>query len=147
MFPTITVVVPVYNKAEYLTGALESLINQSEAPDQIVIIDDFSNDGSYEISKKYEDLNNNLIQVYKNLKNSGVSFSRNEGISRATSDYIMFLDADDEYHNTCIENLKYIIAQNTNENIFITKCKYRLTRFVYPVIPKGPVVPCIPVVP
>ena len=135
MSPTITVVVPVYNKAEYLTGALESLIYQSEAPDQIVIIDDFSNDGSYEISKKYEELHNNIVQVYKNPKNSGVSFSRNEGISRATSDYIMFLDADDEYQNTCIENLKFIIAQNTNENIFITKCKYRLTRFIYPVIP------------
>lgn len=136
MSPRITVVVPVYNKAEYLTGALDSLINQTESPNQIVIIDDFSNDGSYEICKKYEEQHQHLIQLHRNEKNSGVSFSRNEGITLATGDYIMFLDADDEYENTCIENIKMNIAQYANENIFITKCIYRSTKFIYPIIPK-----------
>jgi glycosyltransferase involved in cell wall biosynthesis len=88
-----TVIIPLYNKEKYIENAIKSVLNQTFTDFELVIIDDFSNDGSYEISKKYEELHNNIVQVYKNSKNSGVSFSRNEGISRATSDYIMFLDS------------------------------------------------------
>ena len=89
---TVSVVIPTYNRVEYLKKALKSLLNQSYMPNEIIVIDDGSTDGTKEflmrISKK-----NKLIRYYSQ-KNGGPSKARNLGIKNAKGDIICFFDDD-----------------------------------------------------
>lgn len=88
---TITLVVPTYNEAPFLRRCLDSIKNQIVKFDEVIIVDDGSTDGSGEILEEYRGRFTVLYDV-----NRGVSHARNAGIQQATSQYITFLDADDE---------------------------------------------------
>ncbi len=88
----VSVVLPVFNGAAYLEEALDSLFRQTRAPDEIVVIDDGSTDQSPGLLKKYE----SKIKVIQ-TPNRGLAASRNEGISRANSAWVAFLDQDDRW--------------------------------------------------
>ena len=88
---TITLVVPTYNEGPFLRRCLESIKNQTVKFDEVIIVDDGSTDNSGEILEDYRDRFQVLYSV-----NRGVSHARNAGIQQATSQYITFLDADDE---------------------------------------------------
>lgn len=95
---TLSVVVPNYNKEEYIGRCLDSIIKQTRLPEEIVIVDDCSTDNSREIIKafcnKYP-----FVKAIFLKKNAGVSNARNVGIKNSTSDYITMLDSDDIYYN------------------------------------------------
>ena len=90
---TITLIVPIYNKAPFLRRCLDSIANQTVPFDQVILIDDNSTDESLEIALKYA--NSNDWGLIMKSQNAGVSKCRNLGIGIASSDYICFLDADD----------------------------------------------------
>ena len=90
----ISVIIPLYNKEKFIKKTINSLTNQDYNNLEIIIVDDCSTDNSFEIVSNLI-RNRSKIKLYKNSKNSGVSFSRNEGLSKATGEYILFLDADD----------------------------------------------------
>ena len=92
--PLISVIVPVYNVAAYLEDCLYSIVNQSYKNIEIICIDDFSEDNSYEILKKYEKTDQR-IKVLKNDKNIGLGLTRNVGLSLAKGYWIHFVDPDD----------------------------------------------------
>ena len=93
----ISVVIPLYNKAAEVERALMSVIAQSLAPREIIVVDDGSTDGSAaiveRIAKQHPEANIRLIRQ----ENGGVSAARNRGISEATGDYVALLDGDDEW--------------------------------------------------
>lgn len=93
----ITVVIPLYNKAAEVERALMSVINQSLAPREIIVVDDGSTDGSAAIVERiamaHPESNIRLISQ----ENGGVSAARNRGIGEAKGDYVALLDADDEW--------------------------------------------------
>lgn len=90
---SITVIVPVYNVEKYLKECIDSLLYQTEAFDEILLINDGSTDRSREICEYY---NNNYVQIQLiNQNNSGLSIARNVGIEHAKGDYIIFVDSDD----------------------------------------------------
>lgn len=91
--PSISVVIPLYNKAPYIERALRSVVAQKFNEFEILVIDDGSTDDGAEVVKKFHDHRINLISQ----SNSGVSAARNRGIIESRSDYIAFLDADDEW--------------------------------------------------
>ena len=94
----LSVVMAVYNAAEYLEEAIDSVINQSIGMKhtQIVLVNDGSEDDSKEICESYlERFPQNI--VYVEQENSGVSVARNNGIDRARGKYINFLDSDDKW--------------------------------------------------
>lgn len=112
--PSLTVIIPVYNEEKYLRRCLDSIVRQTEQPDEVIIIDDGSTDGSLEIIKDYCAT---LGWKYKSKINGGVSVARNVGLELSTSDYITFLDSDDEYFISAIASMKKAIKKYPDEDI------------------------------
>ncbi|PKC52446.1 nucleotide-diphospho-sugar transferase [Rhizophagus irregularis] len=105
MNPSVSVIIPVYNRENKIKIALESLINQSYQNFEAIIIDDGSTDQTAKVIKEYNC--SNFRYVYQ--ENSGVSVARNKGIAESKGEYICFLDSDDFYEPTFIEKMwKYI---------------------------------------
>lgn len=106
---TLGAIVPIYNVEKYLTDCIESLVNQTEPFDEILLIDDGSKDGCLDICKRYQTYYAN-IKVYS-YDNLGVSYTRNFGIERCECDYILFLDSDDILKNNIVEIIKEKISE------------------------------------
>lgn len=94
MSPRITVFIPVYQAERYLAESIESMLGQSFADFEVLIIDDGSCDRSYEIAAHYA-TKDQRIRVLQNGENRGVSFTRNRGIQEAKGEFLALLDADD----------------------------------------------------
>lgn len=90
---SIDVIIPNFNKKEYLEDAIDSVVNQSYKNWKLFVIDDNSTDGSKDLLKKY--LSEKNINIILLKKNKGPSFCRNLGIRFSSSKYISFLDSDD----------------------------------------------------
>jgi glycosyltransferase involved in cell wall biosynthesis len=87
----ITVIIPVFNREETIKRAIDSVLCQSHAPEDIIVVDDSSTDKTGEILAEYGD----SITVVTLPVNSGPSKTRNEGIRHAQTEWIAFLDSDD----------------------------------------------------
>ena len=102
MKPYFSVIIPVYNKENHIKATLESVLNQTFKDFEIIIVNDGSTDGREDIILQITD---NRIHLHT-IKNHGVSYARNYGISKSTSDLIVFLDADDFWEPFHLEDLK-----------------------------------------
>lgn len=89
----ISVIVPVYNCATYLTDLLDSLRNQSGASFEIIAINDGSTDNSLALLEQVAHIDSRLVVI--NQQNQGLSSARNTGLTRANSHWIVFVDGDD----------------------------------------------------
>ena len=96
----ISVIIPAYNAADSIGKAIESCMNQTHRPYQVIVVDDGSNDNTGEVVMQYKGVF--LISLNKNC---GPSIARNEGWRAATGDIIAFLDADDTWHPAKLEIL------------------------------------------
>lgn len=112
MKPLITIIIPVYNAEDFISEAIESIINQNINFDnlELIIIDDKSTDNSRKIIEKYSNKYSNIKPFFLE-KNSGYPGKpRNIGIQNANADYIMFCDADDFYcEDLCKTLYDYIL--------------------------------------
>ena len=100
--PKVTILLSVYNGAKHLSDSIDSLLFQTYKNIEILIIDDNSNDATFDICKKYEESFNN-IKVFKNLKNLGLTKSLNFLIEHSSGTYLARQDADDISEVTRIE--------------------------------------------
>ncbi|HYO61028.1 MAG TPA: glycosyltransferase [Actinomycetota bacterium] len=89
--PPISVVIPAYNYADYLAPCVESVLAQTHAPADVVVVDDASTDATPEVVRAFGD----RVTYVRHAQNSGLSAARNTGIRHAGADWITFLDADD----------------------------------------------------
>lgn len=109
----ISVIVPVYNVREYLRECIESIINQTYANLEVLLVDDGSTDGSAEICDAYK-LKDSRIQVI-HKKNGGLSSARNKGIESAKGIYISFVDSDDwlesDFYQILYDSIKMTKAE------------------------------------
>lgn len=87
----VSIVVPIYNVANYLTKCIDSLLSQTLKEIEIILINDGSTDNSKKIIKSYKD--SRIVFIDK--QNSGIGSTRNLGIERAKGEYISFIDSDD----------------------------------------------------
>jgi len=95
---TLSVIIPNYNKSLYIGQTLDSIINQTRRPDEIIVVDDCSTDTSREVLERYQAAYPKMIHVFFLGENGGVQHARNYGFSQSTSDYITFIDSDDFYY-------------------------------------------------
>lgn len=102
--PLVTIIIPIYNTKKYLRQCLKSVVSQTYANIEIIIINDASTDNSLAIIKKYMKYYPNIILI-NNDKNIGVSASRNIGLNLSKGDYIYFLDSDDYIQKNAIEKM------------------------------------------
>ena len=97
----VDVILPNYNKAEFLEEAINSVIAQTYKNWHLYIIDDHSDDNSAKVIDKFSNLGN--VTVIKLHKNKGPSFCRNYAIRMSKSKYISFLDSDDSWSSSKLE--------------------------------------------
>ena len=112
--PLVSVVIPTYNRAEWLRKAINSVLEQTYDNFEILVIDD----GSEEKISDLDILNNDKIMYFRNT-NHGVAYSRNFGIKKASGKYIAFLDSDDfwtkdklEIQVSNLENSDFKLSQH-----------------------------------
>ena len=102
---TISVIIPLYNKAREVERTLRSLLAQRTLPDEIIIVDDGSTDRSLEVVRGFK---SPLIKLFSQT-NQGVSAARNRAIAEAQGEWIALLDADDRWHEDYLgEQLRMI---------------------------------------
>ena len=107
----VSVVIPVYNAEKALVKCVESLVYGIEKQIEIILVDDCSIDDSWnlclQLSRQYHN-----VYAYQNKSNSGVSYTRNEGIRRAAGKYVVFVDSDDWVSKKYIQELLDGIQRN-----------------------------------
>lgn len=89
----ISVVMPIYNAAEYLEAAIESICKQTYKNLEIICVNDGSTDGSGEMLERYAERDSRIVAIHK--ENGGESSARNVGLMVCTGDFIGFMDCDD----------------------------------------------------
>lgn len=109
--PTISVIIPIYNVESYLVQCVDSVRNQTYKEIEIILVNDGSPDNSPAICDEYAQKDNRVKVIHK--ENGGLSDARNEGLKKATGDFVVFLDSDD-----------YWLDQDFLESIFTDRTLY-----------------------
>lgn len=109
----ISVLVPIYNVEEFLSECLDSLVNQTLKDIEIICINDGSTDGSLEIVKKYARKDKRIIIIDKN--NSGYGDSMNQGLAKATGEYVGIVEPDDFIDLDAYETMYNLAKKNDVE--------------------------------
>lgn len=116
--PRVTVIVPVYNNQEDIIAAIKSIIGQSCRCWEIIVVDDFSDDGSYEVVKDFIRRNSSLpIKCIRNERNCGTYVSINNGILASAGKYLTVVGSDDIIHPRKLE-MQVGILDGDSSHIF-----------------------------
>lgn len=110
-----SVVIPLYNKERFLSATLRSVELQTFKDYEVIIVDDSSTDNSFNIAKTFE--KDKRFKVYTKL-NGGVSDTRNFGIEKAMGQYICFLDADDIWDCSYLQEVYRLIKKYSDYDVF-----------------------------
>jgi glycosyltransferase involved in cell wall biosynthesis len=99
--PTVSVITPTYNRAEYLEGAIETVLDQTYDDIEMIVANDASTDETRSVLKQYT--TDDRVRALHNEKNRGISVSRNRAAEIAQGTYLCILDDDDRWHRTKVE--------------------------------------------
>lgn len=121
----LSIIVPVYNVADYLAKCLDSLLAQDLPQNEyeIIVVNDGSTDNSGDIAQQYADKYANITLI--NQANQGLSGARNTGIKCAKGDYIQFVDSDDYLEDNVLGGL---MRQVEKDNLDVLRFKYQNVR-------------------
>ena len=114
-----SIIIPLYNKAPYIEKALQSVLDQTFSDYEIVVVDDGSQDGSMEIANLFL-LNSNAHYQLIRQDNSGVSVARNNGVACSQGRLLCFLDADDWWAPTFLEEMARLVDDFPDAGIYGT---------------------------
>lgn len=117
----ISVVIPLYNKLDYIGRAIDSVIAQKRAVCEIIVVDDGSTDGSAEyVAEHYSE----TVKLYSQV-NGGVSSARNQGVELATTDFVALLDADDYWYPEHTLRLEKLNEQFPHAGVLCTGYEFK----------------------
>ena len=114
--PAVSVIMPVYNAAEFLNESLGSLFAQTFEDFEIICVDDGSSDASLSILREYAEKRDRFTVLQQDHAYAGAA--RNLGLSRARGKYLLFLDADDRFLPKMLETA-FGEAEKTNADICV----------------------------
>lgn len=112
--PFLTVIIPAYNREQYVGEAIRSALEQTRTPNEIIVVDDGSSDGTAAVARSFGGIVRCLSQ-----KNGGCASARNHGVNEAKGDLLAFLDSDDQWVPQKLEwQLCYLDAHPETELVF-----------------------------
>ena len=114
--PTITVVIPLYNKEREIEGTIRSVLAQTRRPDEIIVVDDGSTDRSAEIVQR---IDSPLIRLVAQ-PNAGECAARNRAIAEARGEYLALIDADDEWEPGFLAEIEAMIGEFPGCGLYCT---------------------------
>jgi glycosyltransferase involved in cell wall biosynthesis len=120
----ISVYITSYNQKHYLPEAIESVLNQTLKPYQLIIIDDYSEDGSQELISAYHARYPKLITPVYHSQNIGIAYTRNEALERVKGDYVTFVDGDDRFLPDKLNKEAKILQNNEQAQIAFSNVYY-----------------------
>lgn len=112
----ISVIIPVYNKEKTIEKCVDSVLRQQYPNIEIILVDDGSQDSSYNLCVRLSEIHRNVTVLHQ--ENKGVSAARNLGLKYATGEYISFVDSDDWLH----ESMLSVLLENMDEQTDICCC-------------------------
>ena len=124
MTPRFSIIVPLYNKADYVRKALESILTQSYTNYEVVIIDDESTDNSLSIVNDFVKTVESGKWKVESQPNSGVAAARNNGVKASHGEFVCFLDADDWWEANFLEEMDRLITEYPEAGLCATNYGY-----------------------
>ncbi|AWX13666.1 glycosyl transferase family A [Mergibacter septicus] len=112
-YPLITVIITAYNTQEFIESSINSVLLQSYKNIEIIVIDDYSNDNTYEIATRIAS-SNSKVKVFRLNSNLGTYYAKNLGIKKSKGEIIFFQDSDDVCHFERIERCVNSLLKNPN---------------------------------
>jgi glycosyltransferase involved in cell wall biosynthesis len=116
MNPAISVILPVHNRAGLLPRAIASVVEQSLADFELIVVDDGSTDASLDVARSSDDPRIRIIELHQNR---GGNVARNEGIRAARAPLIAFLDSDDAYLQQKLERIVSIFDERPGLDLLV----------------------------
>ncbi|WP_169743018.1 glycosyltransferase family A protein [Knoellia subterranea] len=111
-------IIPVHNVADYLPKCLDSVLTQAVQSVEVLLIDDGSTDGSFQICDAYANRDNRVTVIHQ--ENLGVSAARNAGLDHSKGDFVTFLDADDWWGPEFLTTTMAALAENPSAHMAMT---------------------------
>ena len=127
MRPRFSVIVPLYNKAPYVKKALESVFSQTYIDYEVIVVDDGSTDNSVDIVRelvngKWKLVNDQFRLISRS--NAGVAAARNNGVAKSKGEYVCFLDSDDWWEPTFLDEMDRLIHEYPDAGLYATNYVY-----------------------
>ncbi len=119
--PVFSIVVPVFNVADYLESCLDSLLGQSFADFELLAVDDGSTDGSADILRRRAEAEPRMRCIES--RNQGPSIARNTGMEQARGEYLLFVDSDDLAHPRLLEICHHFLTKEKADFVAFNYCK------------------------
>lgn len=121
--PLVSVLIPAFNASSFLERAVTSVLNQTLKSVEIVIVDDASTDGTYELAEHLS-AKHGIIRVVALRENGGPAVARNAAMQAASGEWLAILDADDAYDADHLERLQLIASQHYADVILSNFCYF-----------------------
>lgn len=121
--PKISIIVPMYNCAEFAPKCIENILNQSYQNWELWLVHGDSNDGTEAVCQKYEDNDRRIKNIFHI---DGLVQARNIGYAHATGDWLMYIDGDDWIDTNCLEELMGFADKYDNPDIIFWNCVQEL---------------------
>ena len=119
--PDISVIIPLYNKGMIIERTVKSVLGQTYPNFELIIVDDGSTDNSVEVVQRIKDERIRLISQ----KNAGPSAARNTGVRNAKTEWIVFLDGDDEFLSDALEHFNELRSKHKDVDIYNCRSFFR----------------------
>lgn len=116
MTPKYSIIVPLFNKAPYVKKALESICAQTFKDFECIVVDDGSTDGSLDVVRSL-DIGDCKLEIISQA-NAGVAAARNNGVAKSHGEYLCFLDADDWWEPTYLEEMDKLIQEYPDAGLY-----------------------------
>jgi len=120
--PKVSVLIPFYNSRDYVEETIESVLSQNFNDFELILVDNQSTDGSYELIQKYAD--DNRVKIFQNEVNIGMCGNWNQSLSYAKGEYIKYLFADDLLYPNALERYCDVLDENPNISLVTSYFDY-----------------------